>query len=70
MFSGKLPAAQQKMQSAIKADPKMGDAYRVLGLIYMNLQQPKKAKRAFNQFLRLSPNAPTTPQIRAIAKSL
>lgn len=50
--------ALEEAQLAIQADPNLADAYGLLGLIYMELDQRAEADANFSRALRLAPDSP------------
>lgn len=54
--NGQISVALDELKLALQADPNYGDAYNMLGLVYMELGEPKLAEEAFTKALRLSPN--------------
>lgn len=50
--------ALEEAQLAVQADPTLADAYGLLGLIYMELDQRAEADANFSRALRLAPDSP------------
>ncbi len=53
---GKLGVALQELNEAIEADPKYVPAYNTLALVHMALKEDDKARKRFEQALRIDPN--------------
>lgn len=53
---GKFGVALQELNEAIQADPKYVAAYNTLGLVHMALKEDDKARKRFEQALRIDPN--------------
>lgn len=53
---GKLGVALQELNEAITIDPKYVPAYNTLALVHMALKEDDKARKRFQEALRLDPN--------------
>lgn len=53
---GKLGVALQELNEAISIDPKYVPAYNTLALVHMALREDDKARKRFQEALRLDPN--------------
>lgn len=51
----RMAVAVEASEAAIKADPKYAPAYGMLGIVYMELREDKKAEDAFEQALKIAP---------------
>ncbi|MFZ0135144.1 MAG: tetratricopeptide repeat protein [Desulfobacterales bacterium] len=58
LAQGKGAAAQAALTAAIDKDPTAADAYYDLGESYLLLQNPAKAKGAFQKVVQLKPDSP------------
>ncbi|MCA9577934.1 MAG: protein kinase [Polyangiales bacterium] len=65
LVGGHLPAAVEKFREATHANPGNGAAWRGLGLGYQHMGRNPEARRAFERYLRLAPNASDADNIRA-----
>lgn len=63
---GKGPEAQAQFEKAIKADPKMADAYYFLGMALVNQNKMKEAKGPFEEYLKLAPDGPNAATAKLI----
>jgi cytochrome c-type biogenesis protein CcmH/NrfG len=55
---GNGAAAQAALTAAIDSDPTSSEAYYELGESYLLLQNPTKAKAAFQKAVQLKPDSP------------
>ena len=53
---GNMGVALDELRQANAADPSFAQAYGLLGLVYMELKDPRQAESNFERGLRLSPN--------------
>ena len=53
---GNMGVALDELRQANAADPSFAQAYGLLGLVYMELKDPRQAESNFEHGLRLSPN--------------
>jgi len=53
---GNMGVALDELRQANTADPSYAQAYGLLGLVYMELKDPRQAESNFERGLRLSPN--------------
>jgi type IV pilus assembly protein PilF len=51
----RMAIAVEAAQEAIKSDPSYAPAYGMLGIVYMEIREDKKAEQAFEQAVRLAP---------------
>ncbi|MDA0746578.1 MAG: tetratricopeptide repeat protein [bacterium] len=58
-------SAIQYLQKASTLNPNLADVYFNLGAAYVMYNQPDKARDSFRTFLRLAPNDPQAPRLRA-----
>ena len=59
---GQMTTALDQVKLALQADPTMGDAYNLRGLIYANLGDEKLAEDSFRRALQLNPRDADTMQ--------
>lgn len=52
---GLFDRAEQEVERALQLKPTMGEAYYLLGLVYMNTERPSEAYNAFQEAARLDP---------------
>jgi len=57
------------LEAAIQKDPENAYAYYYAGLAYSNTKRPDKMMSAFNNFLKLEPNAPESAKVRSFMRS-
>lgn len=57
------------LETAIQKDPENAFAYYYAGLAYSNTKRPDKMMNAFNNFLKLEPNAPESAKVRSFMRS-
>jgi len=57
------------LEIAIEKDPENGYAYYWAGLAYSNTKRPDKMMGAFNNFLKLEPDAPEAAKVRSFMRS-
>lgn len=60
---GQMPRARSLYQQVIERAPAQADAWRGLGLAASRMGQDTDAKRAFERYLKLRPNAPDAERI-------
>ncbi|MCA9575821.1 MAG: tetratricopeptide repeat protein [Sandaracinaceae bacterium] len=65
LVAGRLPAAVDKFQEATQAYPGNATAWRGLGLAYQRMGRAPEARRAYERYLRLAPNARDADMIRS-----
>src|SRR3954470_23265766 len=53
---GNMGVALDELRQATNADPSYSGAYGLLGLVYMDLKDPRQAESNFERALQLSPN--------------
>lgn len=58
--SNQTPIALDEVKQALNTDPSYADAYDLLGLIYMRLNEYAQAEGSFQRALQLRPNDPNT----------
>jgi len=58
-----------QLESAISHNPENGYAYYYAGLAYSGTKRPDKMVAAFNNFLRLEPNAPEAQKVRSFLRA-
>ncbi len=63
---GDLSSAVGKLEQALKDNPRLADAHKVLGICYAKLQEPDKAAPHYEQYLKLKPNSPDAAMVRKI----
>jgi type IV pilus assembly protein PilF len=56
MNQGELALAKERLERAVKQDPKSADAYFALGELYNRLKQPRDAERAYRTAMSLAPD--------------
>ena len=59
---GQMTTALDQVKLALQADPTLGDAYNLRGLIYANLGDEKLAEESFRRALQLNPRDADTMQ--------
>ncbi len=57
------------LETAIQKDPENGYAYYYAGLAYSNTKRPDKMVTAFNNFLKLEPNALEASKVRSFLRA-
>jgi len=57
------------LEAAIEKNPENAYAYYYAGLAYSNTKRPDKMMNAFNNFLKLEPNAPESAKVRSFMRS-
>jgi tetratricopeptide (TPR) repeat protein len=67
---GKAVEAQAFFEKAIKADPKMADAYYFLGMALVNQNKLKEAKAPFEEYLKLDPKGQHAETAKAILATI
>ncbi|MEZ4249089.1 MAG: tetratricopeptide repeat protein [Polyangiales bacterium] len=61
---GLLPAAVDRYREATLIAPRLAAPWRGLGITHERLRQTAEARRAFERYLQLAPNAPDAERIR------
>lgn len=64
-IQGQMPLARALYRDATEQAAGNAAAWRGLGMASSRMGQPQEARRAFERYLRLRPNAPDAPAIRA-----
>jgi regulator of sirC expression with transglutaminase-like and TPR domain len=64
-LDGKLDEARRVFQTAVDLAPRFAPAHRGLGLVYEREGQRARAIRSWQAYLRIAPDAPDAPLIRA-----
>lgn len=67
---GLFPAAVERYREATSIAPRFAVPWRGLGIAHQGMRQNAEAKRAFERYLQLAPNAPDAPVIRERAAAL
>ena len=63
-LQGMLPRAIDKYRDATLADPRYAPAWRGLGIANERMNRRPEARRAFERYLQIAPNAADAPRIR------
>ena len=64
--AGKYRDAAAVYKQIIAMEPRNAGAYRALGSCYASLRQTEQAVRAYEQYVKIMPNAPDAAQVRQI----
>jgi regulator of sirC expression with transglutaminase-like and TPR domain len=67
---GKLDEATQRLSAVIRADPRLAFAYYWRGQAYQRKKQVARMVDDYQAFLRLAPDAPEAPAVRALLESV
>ncbi len=70
MAQGKLDEAIQRLTAVIQADPRLPYAYYWRGQAYHRKKQIARMVDDYQAFLRLAPDAPEAPALKALLGSL
>jgi Flp pilus assembly protein TadD len=62
----KFPSAETRARNAIQLKESNPGVYIVLGYSLLRQKKPEDARRAFQQFLKLQPNGPMTPDVKTV----
>ncbi len=68
--AGKYPEAKKAFEEAIKLDPKLADAYYLLGMANLNQGSMPDAVQAFEEYLKLAPAGQYAQQAKEILKQI
>jgi tetratricopeptide (TPR) repeat protein len=63
---GKGAEAQVRFEKAIALDPKLAEAHYLLGMTLVNQNKMQDAKKAFQEYLKLTPEGPNAATAKAI----
>jgi len=70
LMQGKKDQAVNRLERAIELAPRMSSAYHDLGAVYLQLGDNQSACEALGEFVRLKPNHPRAPAIKALMKKI
>ena len=62
--AGRVPAARQRFEAAVEADPERADAHYRLGMTLVNAGELARAAAEFETYLHLAPDGPNASQAR------
>ncbi len=68
--AGNDDLAESSLEASIRLNPRFADAHRYLGLLYSKRNDKARAIQAFNMYLDLRPNGPTSDDVRRRVASL
>ena len=63
-------ASARDMDKSIELDPKRAQAYYYAGIAYSQIKQPDRMVERFQTFLKLAPDAPEAPKVKALLRSI
>jgi tetratricopeptide (TPR) repeat protein len=63
-------AAARDMDKSIELDPRRPEAYYYSGIAYSQIKQMDKVVDRFQTFLKLAPDAPEAPKVKALLRSI